>query len=255
MAPLSVVIITYNEERHIGRCLDSVQEVADEIVVVDSFSTDGTELICKSKGVRFVQHKFEGHIQQKNYAITQARFPHILSLDADEALSPELVQSVLNVKKNWELDGYKVSRLSRYCGQWIRHSGWYPDRKLRLWDSRKGAWGGVNPHDMFVMEPDAKVGFLSGNLLHYTIDSIQQHIGQINKFSSIRAEELFKKGKKATFYHLRIKPKIKFLTDFIIKRGFLDGYYGYVICKNSAHSTFLRYAKLKEMHRKKQSDA
>ena len=136
-----VIIITLNEERNIGRCLESVNDIADEIVVVDSYSTDDTEKICKLYGVKFIQHRFDGHIEQKNWAINQAKYPHILSLDADEVLSPRLKASIKAVKENWEFDGYYFNRMTNYCGKWIRHSSWYPSRKLRLWDSRKGEWG------------------------------------------------------------------------------------------------------------------
>ena len=138
MVSLSAVIITYNEEKNIERCLLSLKGVVDEIVVVDSFSQDRTEAICAQYGVKFIQHAFEGHIQQKNWAITQASSPYVLSLDADEALSDELRQSILEAKNNWTAQGYFFNRLNNYCGQWIRHSGWYPDRKLRLWDARLG---------------------------------------------------------------------------------------------------------------------
>ena len=160
MTPISVVIITFNEEKNIGRCLESVKNIADEIVVLDSFSTDKTEEICLQHGASFFQHPFDGHIEQKNRAITYATYPHILSLDADEVLSPELEQSIKAVKENWQADGYYFNRLTNYCGKWIRHCGWYPDRKLRLWDSRKGKWGGVNPHDKYMLEPNAKQVFL-----------------------------------------------------------------------------------------------
>lgn len=142
MPKISVVIITYNEERNIGKCLESIKEIADEVVVVDSYSTDRTEEIVKSMGGKFIQHPFEGHIEQKNWAITQAKYPHILSLDADEIPSDRLTESILNIKENWSHDAYYFNRLTNYCGKWIKHTSWYPARKLRLWDSRKGEWGG-----------------------------------------------------------------------------------------------------------------
>src|ERR1044072_6613958 len=141
---LSVVIITFNEERNIGRCLDAVREIADDVVVVDSFSTDKTELICREKGARFVQHRFDGHIEQKNWVVTQAKFTHILSLDEDEAPDEELKNEILKAKADWKFDGYEMNRLTNYCGKWIRHCGWHPDTKFRFWDSRKGEWGGIN---------------------------------------------------------------------------------------------------------------
>ena len=140
MPDISAVIITYNEEKNLERCIESVRDIADEIVIVDSFSTDRTKEICKKYELHFIEHKFEGHIQQKNWAITQAKYPHILSLDADEVLSDRLKESIREVKENWTHDGYYFNRLTNYCGKWIRHCGWYPDRKLRLWDSRKGRW-------------------------------------------------------------------------------------------------------------------
>jgi glycosyltransferase involved in cell wall biosynthesis len=249
MIQLSVVIITYNEERNIGRCIESVKTVADDIVVIDSFSTDKTEEICKSKDVRFIQHKFEGHIEQKNWAITQANYPHVLSLDADEALSEQLQRSIAEVKNNWKYDGYFMNRLTNYCGQWIHHTGWYPDKKLRLWDSRKGKWGGVNPHDEFKLNnTDSAAGSLKGDILHYSYYSIEEHFKKIEYFADIASNALFNEGKKASFAKRFISPIAAFLGDYIIKLGFLDGYYGYVISKSSALATFQKYKKLNELY-------
>lgn len=243
MTKISAVIITYNEERNIGRCLDSLEGIADDIVVVDSFSTDETGKICKAKGVRFVQNKFEGHIEQKNYAITQAQYPHILSLDADEALSEKLKKSILEVKAGWQYDGYYINRLTNYCGKWIRHCGWYPDRKLRLWDSAKGRWGGINPHDKFEMAEGCVTSNLKGDLLHYSFYSIKDHITQVNKFTDISSEALLKKGLKSSLFKIIFNPIVKFTRDYFLKLGFLDGFYGLVICTISAHAKFLKYVK------------
>ena len=251
MIQLSVVIITFNEEKNIGRCLDSIIEIAEDIVVVDSFSTDKTADICKQKGVRFIENKFEGHIEQKNYAITQAKYPHILSLDADEALDDRLKVSILEVKKNWIYDGYKLCRLTNYCGQWIYHSGWYPDVKLRLWDSRKGIWGGMNPHDKYEMfDKQAPTLQIKGNILHYSYYSVDEHKEQTKKFSEIAANELFRNGKKVNFLILYVSPIVKFMQSYFYKLGILDGYYGFTICKISAYATYLKYYKLKQLHNK-----
>jgi glycosyltransferase involved in cell wall biosynthesis len=249
MPELSVVIITYNEERNIGRCLESVKGIADDIVIVDSFSTDRTGEICRQYGARFIQHAFEGHIEQKNWAITHARYPHILSLDADEVLSEELRNSILEVKKNWKFDGYYFNRLTNYCGKWIRHSSWYPSRKLRLWDSRKGQWGGTNPHDRFILEKKTTKKFLKGNLLHFSYYSIHEHIQQINKFSDIVAISYFKEGRHASVLNIIFNPLWRLFRDYVIKLGFLDGFYGLIICVNSAHETFLKYSKLRRICR------
>ncbi len=246
---LSVVIITYNEAANIERCIRSVQTVADEVLVVDSHSTDDTVAICEALSARVILHDFEGHIQQKNYAKAQARYDHVLSLDADEALSTELAASIAEAKQNFTADGYVCNRLNNYCGTWVRHGSWYPDRKLRLWDRRRGEWGGRNPHDRFILGEGTKVKSLKGDLLHYTISSIEQHLQQIDSFSSITAQALFEEGKKASAFHLYLKPYFKFLWSYVIKLGFLDGHHGYVISKNSAHAYFLRYAKLRELWR------
>jgi len=251
MTPLSVVIITFNEEKNVARCLESVKDLADEVVVVDSFSTDKTEAICKRYGVKFVQHAFEGHIEQKNYAITQATYPHILSLDADEALSVDLKDSIFRVKQNWRSDGYYFNRLTNYCGKWIRYCGWYPDRKLRLFDSRKGRWTGINPHDRYELKKGSSRDYLKGDLLHYCYNTIQEHIEQINKFSEESAKALYEKGKRSNVMMILFKSAAKFIKHYFLKLGFLDGYYGYVICRVSAFSKFLRYAKLKELRKQK----
>lgn len=248
---LSVVIITFNEEKNIARCLDSVREIADDIVVVDSFSTDKTEMICREKGARFIQHKFEGHIEQKNWAITQAKFPFVLSLDADEAPDEELKKEILKVKPDAEYDGYKMNRLTNYCGKWIHHCGWYPDTKLRLWNSQKGKWGGINPHDKFEMESSAKIFHLKGNILHYSYYTVEEHYKQADKFSSIAANALFQQGKSSNRLHARGKSVAKFFRNYFFKAGFLDGKSGFTICKISAWETFQKYSKLNELNKRK----
>lgn len=255
MIKLSVVIITFNEEQNIARCLDSVKDVADEIVVVDSFSTDETEEICNRYNVRFIKNPFKGHIEQKNYAASLATYDYILSLDADECLSPELIESVKNAKANFEFDGYYLNRLSSYCGQWIYHCGWYPDQKLRLFNKTKGSWGGENPHDKYLMNPDAKTSKLKGDFLHYTFHTIQQHMNTVNSFSSIAALGRYRKGKKTNIFRIVYKPLAKFLFSYFFKLGFLDGYYGFIICINSAHSAFLKEVKLRELHLSKNNKA
>lgn len=248
MTPISVVIITFNEEKNIARCLDSVRDVADDIVIVDSFSTDRTEAICKEKGARFIQHKFEGHIEQKNWAITQAKYPHVLSLDADEALDDKLKKSILEAKRDLRCDGYTMNRLTNYCGQWIRHCGWYPDTKLRLWDSRKGRWGGINPHDKYEMDDDAKICQLEGDILHYSYYTIDDHYRQVNYFTDIASNALYQRGKKAGVAKLVFSPVVKFVRDYFIKLGFLDGHKGYQISRISAYATYLKYKKLRQLH-------
>lgn len=246
---LSVVIITFNEERNIGRCLDAVQAVADDLVVLDSFSTDRTEAICREKGARFVQHAFDGHIEQKNRAITHARYPHVLALDADEAPDATLLEAIRAVKANWQHEGYTMNRLTNYCGQWIYHCGWYPDTKLRLWDSRKGAWGGVNPHDKYELSAaGATTEHLAGNLLHYSYYSVEEHYRQADKFSTIAAKAMHAQGKRSSLLLAALKASAKFIRNYIIKRGFLDGHNGWLICRISASETWQKYTKLRKLN-------
>lgn len=250
MIKLSVVIITFNEEKNIARCIESAKDVADDIVVIDSFSTDKTKEICLAHNVRIVEHAFEGHIEQKNWAITQAKYPHILSLDGDEALNLKLKKSILNIKENWLQDGYYMNRLTNYCGHWVRHCGWYPDKKLRLWDSRKGEWRGTNPHDKYeLFEGDKATGYLKGDILHYSFYTTESHIKQIEYFTDISAKALLKRGRKPTLIKLYLSPVAKFLESYFLKLGFLDGKYGYIICKKSAWATKLKYRKLKALYK------
>lgn len=250
---LSVVIITFNEEKNIARCLEAAKPVADEIVVVDSFSKDKTKEICLSYGVKFVEHAFEGHIQQKNYAITQASSPYILSLDADEVLSVELQKSVAEAKNNWQFDGYYINRVTNYCGKWIKHGGWYPDKKLRLWYAPKGQWAGINPHDRFDMQEECNTSELKGDLLHYSYHSIYQHIEQINKFTEIAAKADVERGRKVTFCGMVFKSIWKFKRDYIFKGGFMDGYYGLIVAVISAFAAFAKYAKIREIWKEKKN--
>lgn len=245
--PLSVVIITYNEQRNIGKCIDAIKSIADDIVVVDSFSTDETVNIATQKGARVVQHKFEGHIEQKNYAITQAKFPHILSLDADEMPDETFLSQIAAIKNNWQHDGYSVNRLNNYCGTWIRHGAWYPDIKLRLWDSRKGMWKGTNPHDRFEMVEGASISHIPGNILHYSYQTVEEHRKKSEYFSSIAAHAYFNKGKSASVFNLLFSPTFRFLRDYIFKLGFMDGKYGWIIAHITAHEVYLKYQKLSKL--------
>ncbi len=248
MIQLSAVIITYNEQRNIGRCLDSLAGIVDEIIVLDSFSTDHTAEICQANSaVKFFQHIFDGHIQQKNRALTLAAHPYVLALDADEALDDTLRQSVLSAKNNWSADGYTMNRLTSYCGQWIRHCGWYPDRKLRLFDRRQGAWGGTNPHDKVILKKETTVTHLPGDLLHYSYYTIQEHRDRARKYALIAAQALHEKGKRSTLGQVILRPVFKFLRNYILKAGFLDGRMGWVICKITAWETYLKYRTLRDL--------
>jgi len=252
MSKITVVIITLNEEKNIGRCIDSVKDIADEILVVDSFSIDKTEEICNAKGTRFIKHKFEDYVKQHKFADKQATYNYILSLDADEALSDDLRESIRDIKINWKHDGYYMNRLTNYCGKWIKHSGWYPDRKLRLFDKTKGKWTGKKIHEKFSLFKNSSTGQLKGDILHYSYTSISQHVNQANKFTDITALAAFESGEKAGILKIFFKPVFKFICGYFLNLGFLDGYYGFLICQISANATFLKYIKLRQLNKQKQ---
>lgn len=245
---ISGVIITYNEARNIARCLQSLQVVCDEILVLDSYSTDSTAQICHSFGVRFEQNTFEGHIQQKNEALQRASHPWVLSLDADEALSPELHASILALKKESpQKGGFTFNRLTNYCGKWIHHSGWYPDTKLRLVTKADAQWGGINPHDQLLPSKELQLQHLKGDLLHYSYYTKADHFKQIAYFSAIAAKELHARRIKSSIPTIIIKVAAQFIKSYFIKLGFLDGAAGWHIAVRSAYATQQKYQLLRKL--------
>jgi glycosyltransferase involved in cell wall biosynthesis len=248
MHKLSAVIITLNEEKNIDRCLKSLENIVDEIIIVDSNSTDNTIKIASQYGAKIFQQEWLGYSKQKNYANSLAQNEYILSLDADEALSTELSNSILNLKTVGFNGAYSFNRLNNYCGKWIKHTAWYPDKKLRIWNKNEGSWTG-DIHEEVTFKNSVNKHHLKGDLLHYSFYSIEEHVNVINKFSTSKAETLYKKGKKANLFKLLFKPFVKFFIIYIIKLGFLDGYYGFVISKNSAFSDHLKFLKLRELYK------
>jgi glycosyltransferase involved in cell wall biosynthesis len=247
MEKLSVVIITYNEEKNIGRCIDSVHNIADEVVILDSFSNDRTKDICLEKEAKFYQQAFLGYIEQKNKALEFAENNYVLCLDADEAIDSKLEKSILEEKKNFSFKGYTMNRCTNYCGKFIRHGSWYPDRKLRLFDKGEAQWAGINPHDKVEFRSKQKTERLKGDILHYSYYSIEEHTKQNQHFSAISAEAYLKKGKKSNYFKMIFNPAWAFINGYFFRLGCLDGYYGFVIAKKVAHLTFLKYKKLNEL--------
>ncbi len=246
MEKLSVVIITYNEQKKIGRCIDSVKSIADEVVVLDSNSTDQTVALAKERGALVYQQAFAGYIEQKNKALALATHPLVLSLDADEAIDDQLSASIEAIKAGpgAREKGYIMNRCTNYCGKFIRHGTWYPDAKLRLFDRTKASWTGINPHDQVVFSTPHPTTKIKGDILHYSYDSLEEHITQNNKFSTISAEAYLIKGKKSSYWKMWLKPGWAFLNCYLFRGGFLDGFLGLVIAVNVAHLTFMKYYKL-----------
>ncbi len=246
---ISAVIITFNEEENIASCIESIEEVCDEIIIVDSLSTDKTlELANQYPKVRTFSQKWLGYIEQKNYANSLTSYNTILSIDADELLSEKLKESIKEIKELGEdcFKVYEVSRLTNYCGSWIKHCGWYPDKKIRIFDKRSVKWQGELVHETLFLPENTQIIPLKGDLLHYSYKSSTDHIERINKYSCLTAKEAFNRGKKSSIFDIWFRPKWRFFRDFIIKRGFLDGYAGYQVCKMSAYITFAKYIKLRE---------
>ena len=243
---LSVVVITFNEEENLARCLLALQGVADDVLVVDSFSTDNTVALARQHGARVVQNAFAGYVAQKNFATDQAQHDYVLQLDADEVLTDELRQSIRAAKADWQHAAYALARLTNYCGSWVRHGGWYPDRKLRLYDRRLGRWQGLLLHEHYEVQPGQTTGLLAGDALHYSYASIAQHVRQLNKFTSISAQEQALREKtRVTLFHLLLKPWWKFFHGYVLRLGFLDGFAGLSIAVISGLGVFLKFAKLK----------
>lgn len=242
---LSVVIISFNEERNIAQCIESVSDIADEVLLVDSHSRDRTVEVAKELGATVLFHDFEGHVEQKNYALSQAKYDYVLSLDADEEVSIEMAREIAAIKHDWKSTAYSFNRLNKFCGRWIKHGLWYPDRKLRLWDRRQGRWGGENPHDKVIMNEGSTITAVKADILHYTVHTIDDYIDQINKFSTIQAQNLTDKGFRPSFFHIVLKPIYKFMVAYFIRLGFLDGWRGYLIARGAALGVYLRYVKVR----------
>lgn len=248
MEKLSVAIITFNEAENITRCLDSVALIADDIVVVDSHSTDATAQIARDKGARVILHPFQDFVRQKQFAIDQARHEKVLLLDADEWLSTELREEIAAVKKEWRFDCYLLNRLNGINSRWIRHGSWYPDYLIRLFDRKKVQVTGRKVHERIEGLAGATTSRLKAHLYHLTDRDITDRYRALNRFSLLAAQALLEEGKKPSLFRLIFKPPARFIVEYFFRRGFLDGFYGFVIARSAAHYVHLREAKLMELY-------
>lgn len=251
MEKLSVVIIALNEARNIGRALASVSSVADEIVVVDGFSTDNTPSLCRSAGARLIQHKWMGYAATKNWANQQATFSWILSIDADEALSERLIASISHQKSVGFTGAYVLSRLTNYCGKWIRHSTWYPDKKVRIFPKTHAQWEGEYVHETLRFAHRTPLAVLSGHLYHYSYYTRREHRLKADHYSQLTARKLHAAGKKASYLKPYFSAIGRFVAMFLLHGGFLDGRAGYDIARISAQSNILKYKTLRKLHKVK----
>lgn len=243
MAKISACIISYNEESKIEDCLRSLEGVVDEIIVVDSLSTDKTKEIVKKYTDKIYDQKFLGHVEQKNLAVAKANFDWILSLDCDERLTEELKISILKIKDNIETaDAYRMARKTFYVYRWLNHC-WYPDFKVRLFNRNAAKWGGTNPHDRVEVSGD-NIVTLIGDMQHFSFNSISEHIKTIDNFTEIGAQEIIKKGKSVSLVSPFTHGIWTFLKLYILKKGFMDGYAGLVVSVLSGMHAFIKYSKV-----------
>lgn len=248
---LSVVIITLNEAHTIQRCIESVRSVADEIVVADSGSTDGTPELAKSLGAKVLNVEWKGYAATKNEANAKATSPWILSLDADEMLTPELAREIAEAKDSGFPGGaYELRRLPFWGGKPIRHSGWNPDWKLRLFPRDKGEWVGEFVHETFQLSAGSPrpVRF-SGLCHHYTMQGVTDHLRVIDKYTTLQAQEMWQRGKRTHIAAVWVKPAWEFFRCYWLKGGFRDGVEGYLVCRLNATTKFAKYAKLLMLQR------
>ncbi|MBK7342184.1 MAG: glycosyltransferase family 2 protein [Saprospiraceae bacterium] len=246
MPALSLVIITLNAEQHLADCLASSKDIVQEILVVDSGSTDRTVSIAESFGARVIQQPFLGFRDQKQFAVDQATHDHILVLDADEALSPELAASIRTAGEHWTADAWIVNRLNHFAGKPIRHGGWYPDRIVRLFDRRVCQYGPATIHEAIHIPPDLRVHNLTGELLHDAYQSREELFSKQRRYSQLAAEELIRKGKTGSWLRILVKPAYRFLKEFILELGFLDGRIGWIIASSSAAYVYWRESLLRQ---------
>jgi len=243
MAKISACIISFNEEDKIEDCLKSLQGIVDEIIIVDSLSTDRTKEIAQNYTDKIFDQEFLGHVEQKNLAVSKASHDWILSLDCDERLTQELASSILKIKENLEqADAYRMARKTFYIYRWLNHC-WYPDYKIRLFNRNSATWGGINPHDRVEVKGN-KIVTLDGDIQHYSFDSLSEHIQTLDLFTEIGAREIIRRDKVVTIISPWTHGLWTFIRLYIFKRGFLDGYAGLVVSVLSGMHAFVKYNKV-----------
>ena len=243
MAKISACIISFNEEDRIEDCLKSLQGVADEIIIVDSLSTDRTKELAARYTDKVYDQAFLGHVEQKNLAVSKARHDWIISLDCDERLTPELSSSILKIKDDLEqADAYRMARKTFYVYRWLNHC-WYPDYKIRLFNKNTAGWGGINPHDRVEIQGD-NIITLDGDIQHYSFDSLSEHLHTLDLFTEIGAREIIRRNKPVSIITPWTHGLWTFLRLYIFKRGFLDGYAGLVVSVLSGMHAFVKYNKV-----------
>lgn len=241
MVPVSVTIITKNEAAHIEACLASVAW-ADDILVVDSHSTDDTVARASRAGARVILRDWPGYAAQKNFAASEARHDWILSIDADERVTPDLAREIQALNPPEAQSGYRVPRVTWHLGRWWKTTDWYPDFQLRLYDRRRARWTVRKVHES--VEADGPVGTLTHDLQHYAYRDISHHLATMDRYTTLAADEMFEAGRRAGLVDLALHPPAAFLRNYVLRRGCLDGTAGLIVSAMNAHYVFLKFAKL-----------
>lgn len=245
---ISAIIIAKNEATYIAQCIASLRGVADEILVFDNGSTDETPALAAAAGATIHHVEWLGYAATKNAANAVASCEYVLSVDADEVLSPAL-QAELLAHKPTLSGAYRIPRLNNVCGAWLRHGGWYPDAKVRLFPAGKAQWQGDFVHETLVLASEMPIHTLHNDMWHYTIRDTDAHLSQLNRFTTLAAQEMFARGKRAGVGKMLFSPLWKFVQMYVLKSGFRDGWMGFQVAYISAFGVFLRYAKLRALWR------
>ena len=249
-SPVTVTIITENEAAHIGAAIDSASW-ADEVIVVDSDSSDDTVSLAAARGVRVESRPWTGWVDQKNFAAGLAANDWIFSLDADERLTPALEREIRTVLEDPRDVAYKVPRVTFHLGRWIRTTDFYPDFQTRLYDRRAARWSGQYVHDS--VTASGSVGRLTQDLQHYSYDDLSDHLDRINRYSTLAARQMYERGRRAGPFDLVAQAPAAFLRNYILRRGVLEGTAGLLLSMVNAYSVFVKFAKLWELQRAEES--
>lgn len=249
MSKLSAVIITFNEERNIERCIRALQGIVDEIIVLDSFSTDQTVSICQSLNVRVEQKEWLGYSASKNYLNDLAQHPYIFSVDADEVVDKELAEAILAEKQKGFDSVYSVNRMTNYMGTWIKHSGWYPDVKVRIFPKHGSEWQGKFVHEELQFPSNLAIKQLPGHLEHYSYYSYTDHRARADHYSALTAQKQHAAGKTASVFKPYLSAIGRFIGMYFLKLGILDGKMGFKIALISAQSNIFKYKELRRLNR------
>lgn len=249
MKLLSVVILTFNEEKNIERCIKSVLPLTSNVTLIDSYSSDNTQELASKLGVKIIEKEFEGFIKQRVFSIESASTDYVLALDGDEWLSQELQDEIKDILQNWTHDCYELNRLSRIGKKWIKHSKWFPDYKIRLLKRGTARCSGKSPHDTILANPGSQTKKLKGILYHHANDDFQERLTTINSHATVAAQYLFDQDTKANIFRIVGKPFFRFWIQFLIRGGFRDGYLGLFVCISDSFYVFQREIKLYELYK------